>query len=117
MRRIVLLLLLFVLPLQFGLSAVVDARLHADDVQHHATSPLVDANLNVTPESKLSEDATHANAVCDACHFCHTLAFFSECAPARQFAAASDLPLIRLDAHASTTVLDRPLRPKWMFPV
>ena len=115
MRRIVLLLLLIVLPLQFGLSAVVNARVHVNDGHHHAASHLSDANQAVATESDRSGNSIVAHANCDACHFCHALAYLGELPPALRFASASDMPSTPLDAHASTTVRDRPHRPKWMF--
>ena len=111
MRRFVLVVLLIVLSLQFGMTAVADALEHVSfGHDHHAAVgqiiALDDANDSVP---------SHVN--CEACHFFHSLAYANELSHANPFDCANDLPAITRDYHVSLILLDRPQRPKWPRPV
>ena len=132
MRKSILFLLLWVLPLQFVVAAIADARehgvpghLHEPLPQDHgffaATAPTVVISVHDTIAQAdavidlIDDDALRLHAECGACHFCHSLA------PDNGQITALSLRVPRIaepnraqDARRSAT-LKRPERPNWFF--
>ena len=111
MRRFVLLVLLFVLSLQFGMTAVADTLEHVSAGHDHYVAATKIFDLDD------ADDAAQGHANCEACHFAHSLAHANGLSHANPFDCASDLPAAARDANVSRMPLDRPHRPKWLHPV
>jgi hypothetical protein len=117
MRRFVILLLLWVLPIQFGLAATVDAFEHAQgehvhgDAQH-SHDVVVDA-----PNADAQDEASPGHGECGACHFAHSLALTALNAVATKPADGAALAALRNTESALSLSSVRPERPKWMSPV
>ena len=111
MRRFFLLVMLVVLPLQFGMAAVADALEHVSyGHDHHvAASKIVDLDD--------ADDAAPNHLNCEACQFAHSLAHASGLSQVNLFDCENDFPAVTRDVHAPVMLLDRPHRPKWRHPV
>ena len=111
MRRFFLLVMLVVLPLQFGMVAVADALEHmSHGPEHHvAASKIVDLDD--------ADDAAPKHLNCEACQFAHSLAHASGLSHMKRFDRTNDFPSLTRDMHAPLMLRDRPHRPKWRHPV
>ena len=118
MRRFVILLLLFVLPLQFALAASVDALEHAtgehqhDSVSHSHAAHL--AHASDTPNaSDMDDSTTRSHSACAACHFFHSPAMLGTHTDFKRQAAAVVVSMFTRDDRHRSAATEPPERPNW----
>lgn len=120
MRRFVILLLLWVLPIQFGLAATVDALQHARDGHmefasgHSHAVVFDDAAKNVDGDNDADASAK-SHGECGACHCFHSLAFLGEQHHYDFPAAKSAMTRVNSADHTNDFTGLRPDRPQWLF--
>lgn len=119
MQRFVILILLWVLPIQFGLAATVDAFEHVQGervdggVEHwHCHDFVVDA-----PDADSQNATSPGHSECGACHFTHSLALIATSAAVAKPADNAVLAALRSIESALCLSSVRPERPKWISPV
>jgi hypothetical protein len=115
MQRFIALLLIWILPIQFGLAATVDVREHINGGHSH------NAALHERAAHDEVADATHqaltnsSHVDCGACHFFHSLALT---APNVASVRPAETAVMVLRACASERLPSarsaRPERPKWI---
>ncbi len=115
MRRLVLLFLLCVLPLQFALAASVDARLHAGSGHHlHATVHLHEATSESAPDTvDADESSSRSHGECGVCHLFHCFAMLGTCVECNRPITAGSINPNGHDAHHRNATTARPERPNW----
>ena len=117
MRRLILLLMLCVLPLQFALAATVDARAHAGNGHAHESVAFAHDGLAATVSDAANADADESSprlhGECGACHLCHCLAILGSRADVRRAIDLASIDPSRRDQHHRNAATERPERPNW----
>jgi len=119
MRRLIILLLLCVLPLQFALAACVDARLHAGSSQHHDDTShshemVADSAAESAPDTvNADESSSLSHGECGACHCFHSAAMPATRADFKRPTGAGRIPPTGRDMHHRNAATERPERPNW----
>ncbi len=118
MRRFFLLLLLWILPIQFALAATIEAREysrggHSEFTHAHAASANdISANRETDSDTDVS---ARSHAECGVCHCHHSLAYLGQSQHNASPAAARDVPSAdHSDSPSDFTGL-RPDRPQWFL--
>jgi hypothetical protein len=120
MRRFFVLLLLWILPVQFGLAGTIEALEYSRGGHHefassHAHAPsTADSTSNAASDNE-ADPSVRSHGECGACHFHHALAFFGQShrdacpVVARNYPGAD-----HCDCPNDFTGL-RPDRPQWLL--
>jgi hypothetical protein len=119
MRRIVVFLLMWVLPVQFGLAATADLLKHAiGGDSHHAAShsgaPHSHAAHDDSNDPTHEESSNSCHSDCGACHFFHSLALTAPNEAYAKPAEAAAVIRIRAFERLPSAGSVRPERPKWI---
>lgn len=120
MHRFFILLLLWILPVQFGLAGTIEA-LEYSRGGHHEFAPSnahVASTADVLSNAASDNDAdpsVRSHGECGACHFHHALAFFDQSHRDACAVVARDKP--SADHHDSPNDFTghRPDRPQWFL--
>ncbi len=119
MRRFVILLLLWVLPIQFGLAATVDALQHAPDghsefAHGHSHAVVIDdVSTNVDHDNDADASAK-SHGECGACHHCvHSVPVLATSTDFKRFTNAAIVNPNEHDERYRNAATERPERPNW----
>lgn len=114
MRRFFILLLLCVLPLQLVLAASVDARLHASNDHHDATSHPHEMTADVASEPADADESTpRSHGECGTSLCAHSPAILEMRAEFKPAARVASLDTMVRDAPLRSAAAERPERPNW----
>jgi|JI10StandDraft_1071094.scaffolds.fasta_scaffold207529_2 hypothetical protein len=120
MRRFIVLLLLWILPIQFGLVGTIDAleysRVGHSEFSHshpHAAST-ADTSANAALDND-ADPSVRSHGECGACHFHHSLAFFGQSHRDASPVVASDKPSADHCHSPNDFTGHRPDRPQWLL--
>lgn len=119
MRRLIIFLLLWILPIQFGLAATVDVLQHARD--GHSALASVHPHAAVTDDGATNVDSDNdadasakSHGECGACHHCvHAVAVLSDSADFKRLMGVASIDSNGRDAHRGDAATGRPERPNW----
>ena len=120
MRRFVILLLLWVLPIQFGLAATVDALQHArgghtEFASGHSHAVVFDDAAASVDGDNDADASAKSHGECGACHFFHSLAFLGNQRHDDFPAAESAITCVDSADPANDFTGLRPDRPQWLL--
>lgn len=115
MRRLIILLLLCVLQLQFALAAGADARFHAGGGEHHqGASHSHSAASDIGSDSiETDESSARTSGDCNVCHFAHLPMMLGSGATGTGLPREACDELSLRDQHCTKTSTERPERPNW----